>query len=124
MQSIVDSFKIIKPARLDEEERALQILGDQQYKEYIQSNSSEVIRSQFLIFISKWKELDWNKAESKKQFAVDVKRLKKAINFFAKGDEELNEMLEELNDVTKMARSKIKEYIDDLVDAVKDDPDA
>lgn len=127
LQTLVDSFKIIKPADVDAEERQMQALGDARYEKYIHLNVNNLIMAQFGMLISQWRELNWDKAESKKRFIGDVKRMQKAVEVFAIEGEEIKELMEVLGEMTKMGRPKIKAYLnsDDLAflnpPAVSDD---
>ena len=86
LKRLVDSFKLIKPSNLDEEERRLKEAGDKRYIQWIAINAKQSLGSQFNLLIKQWRELDCDKSESKKQVIEDIKRFKETITVFVPED--------------------------------------
>jgi phosphoglycolate phosphatase-like HAD superfamily hydrolase len=111
LQSLVDSFKLIKPANVDEQERKSQVVGDQRYQKYIDLYAKQVLENQSGLLMEQWSELGWEQAESRERVIRDIKRFKKAIEVFTGDDKHLDELKDLLNELTQMSLSEMKAFM-------------
>jgi hypothetical protein len=118
LQSLVDSFKLIKPTNLEEEERRSQQAGDQRYQKYVELNAKQLMTLQFNLLIAQWRELDWEKDESKQRLIKDVKRYMKAMEVFTSGDDQLAEYTGMFDELRNMSLGEMKAFF-----APKDTPE-
>ena len=111
LQSLVDSFKLIKPADVDQQERQSLTVGDQRYQKYIELYARQILENQSGLLMEQWSELDWEKAESRERVIQDIKRFKKAIEVFTGDDKHLDELKDLLNELTQMSLSEMKAFM-------------
>ncbi len=108
LQSLVDSFKIIKPANMEKQEHRLSAAGDMRYSKYIQLNAGKTILFQYNVLLEQWRGLDWDSPDSSARVISDVKLIQKAIKAFPVQDEEINSLSQGLHQIGLMGPEGIR----------------
>ena len=115
LQNLVDSFTLIKPTDMEEEERRLRAAGDTRFKKYVELAASASIKFQFEVLEGQWRGLDWDRADSSAHVISDARLLQKAIKAFTvqdvqeAQDKEITELAEMLAEMEQMTPEEIRE---------------
>lgn len=108
LQSLVDSFKLIRPVDVEQEERRLAAAGDTRYKKYVELKAGGLLQFQFNVLASQWRELDWTQPESAECVRSDARLIQKAIKAFPVEDEGITEIATQLTELEQMTPAEIR----------------
>ena len=108
LQFLVDSFKLIKPANREEQERQLRAAGDKRYNKYVELIAGSLITFQFNLLREQWKGLDWDIADSSRRVVSDSKLIQKAIKAFPFQAQEIDSLSQWLEEIDQMTPEEIR----------------
>ena len=111
LRSLVNSFKLIKPADAEKEEHQLRAAGDKRYKKYVELTAGTHIAFQAKVLFEQWKELDWDSADSSARVISDTKLIQRAIKAFPVKDEKIDSLSQDLDRIDQMTPEAIREWI-------------
>jgi hypothetical protein len=108
LQSLVDSFRLIKPTNIEEEERRLSAAGDTRYSKYVELSARQMIMGQYNVLLEQWKGLRWDSADSSARVISDIKLIQKAIKMFPVQDEAIDMLSQTLEKINRMDPEEIR----------------
>ena len=111
LRSLVNSFKLIKPADAEKEEHQLRAAGDKRYKKYVELTAGTQIAFQAKVLFEQWKELDWDSADSSARVTNDTILIQRAIKAFPVEDEKIASLSQDLDLIDQMTPKEKRELI-------------